>query len=86
MQAFKNRNIFECWMAMRLGIVKGALLLVAPLYSASFGPFLAETRKVHQLDKLKFVALWKQFFQGAEGIAHFLPAGQQFVQNLRIGF
>ena len=21
MQAFKNRNIFECWMAMRLGIV-----------------------------------------------------------------
>mgnify|MGYP003530059775 CR=1 FL=1 len=45
MQAFKNRNIFECWMAMRRGIVKGAHLLVAPLYSASFGPFLAETRK-----------------------------------------
>ena len=74
---------------MRLGIVKGALLLVAPLYSASFGPFLAETRKGRkqcQFDKLKFVALWKQFFQGAKGIAHFLPAGQQFVQNLRIGF
>ena len=46
MKAFKNRNIFECWMAMRRGIVKGAHLLVAPLYSDSFGTFLAETRKV----------------------------------------
>ena len=45
MKAFKNRNIFERWMAMRLGIVKGAHLLVAPLYSASFGPFLAENKK-----------------------------------------
>ena len=47
MKAFKNRNIFERWVAMQLGIVKGAHLLVAPLYSASFGPFLAETRKGH---------------------------------------
>ena len=63
MEAFKNRNIFECWMAMRLGIVKGAHLSVAPLYSVSFGPFLAETRKgriCHQFDKLKFVERKKQ--------------------------
>ena len=42
---------------MRLGIPKGAHLLVAPLRSASFGTFLAETRKVrivYLLDKLKF--------------------------------
>ena len=45
MEAFKNRNIFECWMAMRRGIVKGRDWPVAPLYSVSFGPFLAETRK-----------------------------------------
>jgi len=57
MKAFKNRNIFECWMAMRQGIPKGAHLCVAPLRSASLGTFLAETRKVrkyHQFDKLKF--------------------------------
>ena len=46
MKAFKNRYIFECWMAMRLGIPKGAHLLEAPLRSVSFGTFLAETRKV----------------------------------------
>ena len=34
--------------AMRRGIVKGAHLPVAPLYSASFGTFLAETRKVRK--------------------------------------
>ena len=45
MEAFKNRNIFECWMAMRLGFAKGVHLHVTPLCSASFGPFLAETRK-----------------------------------------
>jgi hypothetical protein len=58
MKAFKNRNIFECWMAMRLGIPKGAHLLEAPLRSASFGTFLAETRKVRsacQKDKSQIV-------------------------------
>jgi hypothetical protein len=59
MKAFKNRNIFECWMAMRLGIPKGAHLLEAPLRSASFGTFLAETRKVRRtslLNKLRLAA------------------------------
>ncbi len=45
-------------MAMRRGIPKGAHLLVAPLRSASFGTFLAETRKVriiYQIDKLIFI-------------------------------
>ena len=39
------------------GFLRRAHLHVAPLYSASFGPFLAETRKGHnrcQHDKLKF--------------------------------
>ena len=57
MKAFKNRDIFECWMAMRRGIPKGAHLCVAPLRSASFGTFLAETRKVPRvclIDKLQF--------------------------------
>ena len=45
-QVFKNRNIFEYRSAMRLGFPKGALLLVAPLWSLSFGTFLGETRKV----------------------------------------
>ena len=57
MKAFKNRNIFERWMSMRLGIVKGAHLLVAPLYSASFGPFLAETRKGHITTVLQICTL-----------------------------
>jgi len=62
MKAFKKRNIFECWMAMRRGIVKGAHLPVAPLYSASLGTFLAETRKVQiqrQSDNLQFEDMYK---------------------------
>ena len=42
--------------AMGRGIRKGAHLLLAPLTSASFGTFLAETRKVRQIllrDKLE---------------------------------
>ena len=45
MKAFKNRNIFECWMAMRLGIPKGAHLLEAPLRSASLGHLSCRNKK-----------------------------------------
>ena len=71
-QALKNRNIFERWMAMRLGIPKGAHLLEAPLRSASFGTFLAETRKVRRInlhDKLKFDFFGLDFSTNSRKIA-----------------
>ena len=53
MQAFKNRNIFECWTAMRRGdSQEGRICPKRPLESASFGTFLAETRKVRRVYRI----------------------------------